>query len=241
MFIQTPPHSKTNDEDYISTVATALKDIRDHKSFHELPGFVYYDRFLRFLNTIGPLNTSCIKVRRFGGVCMRHRYCRQDTCGKGCDVDLMDCLRAFIPFINRFCTGLEKLVLHTKEDRHFERDPSYQIDGMPKSREEAILPFLQNEVRQLSTLKELEVYDGFGSKSLDYAKPTMDWFKDRAAKKARKVREAHIRMQILKAQANEDNVHCAFCGEGHVWVDCYNLCKFCGDFGHFAKTCPHTK
>ncbi|PVH82028.1 hypothetical protein DL98DRAFT_587038 [Cadophora sp. DSE1049] len=115
-------YPETTDDDYMSTVATTLKEIRDQVPFHEPSGFVYYDRFLRFLHTIGPLNATRIKVLRFGGVCKLHRSCYQDTCGKGCNVDLMDCLRAYIPFIKRFCTGLEKLVLHTKEDTRFKSD-----------------------------------------------------------------------------------------------------------------------
>ena len=141
----TVDYPKTTDEGYTATVTTALKDIRDQSPLRELPGFVYYDRFLRFLHTIGPKNASRMKVLRFGGVCMRHMYCPQETCRKECDVDLIGCLRAYIPFIKRFCTGLEKLVLHTKEDKRFEHDPSCYSDSMPKSREEAILSFLQNE------------------------------------------------------------------------------------------------
>jgi hypothetical protein len=40
------------------------------------------------------------------------------------------------------------------------------------------------------------------------------------------------------AIARQKSLCCGFCGEQHIWEECYNLCNFCGGFGHFRKACP---
>lgn len=32
-------------------------------------------------------------------------------------------------------------------------------------------------------------------------------------------------------------LRCGFCGEEHISAECWNLCNFCVDFGHFRKGC----
>ncbi|KAL2065549.1 hypothetical protein VTL71DRAFT_3219 [Oculimacula yallundae] len=207
--------------EYPTTLAFALKQIKDQVPFHELIGCVYYDFFLRFLHTIGCRNAYEIKTLRFGGICNLHTCYTGPNCFKECCVDLVMYLRFYIPFIKIFC-------------------PNWHPEGRPKSQEEAMLPFFLDDVRKLSSLKNLQVIDEDTDECPEFAHPTVDWFKDRAAEKAREDRRGYFRMQILEAKAKEENIHCGFCGEGHVWANCYNLCKFCGEFGHFSKTCPNT-
>lgn len=64
----------------------------------------------------------------------------------------------------------------------------------------------------------------------------MQWFKERAARRAHKKLVADL-AEHQAALVRQSNTHCGFCGEGHVWAECSYLYNFCGGFGHFRKTC----
>lgn len=83
-------------------------------------GWLYFDKFLRFLHTIGVENSALIKRVKFTGIVKLHEcpglcYHRQD----GCADDLLKSLRLYIPFILKFCTKLETLTIKIEEDRDF--------------------------------------------------------------------------------------------------------------------------
>lgn len=164
----------------------------------QLEGWVYHDTFLSFLHTIGPANAALIRELSFGGMCKLHRGCSREYCSKQCDEDLVVSLQYYIPFIKKFCPGLKKLVLYADEDSFYINDPYELSTGKPATREEALLPLLMGDLRQISSLKELEVYDGMctDQSPLAFAEPAIQWFKERAAEEIRSAREEFLRLKL---------------------------------------------
>ncbi|CAG8949941.1 hypothetical protein HYFRA_00004272 [Hymenoscyphus fraxineus] len=39
------------------------------------------------------------------------------------------------------------------------------------------------------------------------------------------------------SNTKEEDPVCDFCGENHVWPDCFNLCNVCGEYGHWGSLC----
>ena len=97
-----------------------------------------------------------------------------------------------------------------------------------------MIPLLENEIRTISTLKEFEIK---GSIDLSFAEPTITWLQERNKRRIREALKGEEDKNPAEVVRSADN-HCGFCGEGHVWAECHNLCNFCGDYGHFRKSCP---
>ncbi|CZR64057.1 uncharacterized protein PAC_13954 [Phialocephala subalpina] len=231
---------------------TAFNHIDKKISRTELPGWMYYDHFIRFLHTIGKKNAALIKSVRFSGTARIHHNCVHELCGKeGCDEDLVAALEVYIPFIRRFCTGLERLSVEAIKDYTYERGVANgfirAITDGPMITEEVFSPLLE-ELKTIDNLKELSIIDDSydsADMGLAFADETVKWVTDRAATRKREQREAYAKAKAeeveiarLTIQVREQNVHCGFCGEGHIWAECWNLCDFCGAFGHFWKACP---
>lgn len=191
-----------------------------------LPGYAYYDHFLRFIHVIGPENAARIKNLNFSGTVIRHRCNEKQRAGKANYDDLLKSMRFYIPFIIEFCKDLEKLVINAAEDTTHE--DTWTIE--PTTHEDAILGFLENDLRNIPTLKVLEVP---GS---SFAEPAIAWFKERAARRMREATEECEKKKLTDLAASL-KAHGRYCGEGHIWAECHNLCNFCGGFGHFRKDC----
>lgn len=71
-----------------------------------LEGFLYYDPFLRYLHTTGPIHASKLKNLEFEGV-IRLYQCEEGDCAV--DVCLMQALYVYVNFIAQFCTAVEKV------------------------------------------------------------------------------------------------------------------------------------
>ncbi|KUJ14260.1 uncharacterized protein LY89DRAFT_736305 [Mollisia scopiformis] len=223
---------------YNNTIfATAISAIRNHIPEQELDGSVYYDHFLRFIYSIGPKNAASIKTLQFGG-CPNIHECHDGVdCYKKCRQDLLNSLRFYIPFINEFCPGLRKLILRVEDDSRYGHGYGRMITTYgPSTSEEAMRPFVENELKAIRNISELVVMNR-GVK-LEWAEDTMKWFADRAEERKRlEWTEEKKRKEANAVRAA--NIICGFCGECHVWAECTNLCSICGKFGHFCKKCPH--
>ena len=71
----------------------------------QLPGYLFYDPFLRFIHFIGPKNSARIKALEFNGIVKRHS-CSSKYCEPSVE-KFITSLCFYIPFIKKFCTGLE--------------------------------------------------------------------------------------------------------------------------------------
>ncbi|KAF7950473.1 hypothetical protein EAE96_007757 [Botrytis aclada] len=189
-----------------SSGTPVLKDCRCAYSYH--------DHFFRFVQAIGREKAGMIKTLQFSGTVILH-VCLGNGSGHGpndaretlCSKDLVDTLHLYIPIINRFCTGLERLVIEVQKDPN----PSWPLllelgflDSGGDVYQQDITSLLEGEIRKLKTVKTLEVYELFEvedaasaaqlsvdnpepkklmkREKLDIAEPTIIWFRDRASK-----------------------------------------------------------
>jgi hypothetical protein len=223
-----------SDPQTLQTIQTGISEIQNQIDYTSLSGWVYYDPFLRFLHSIGPKKFSLIKSLKFSGTVKLH-ICGGDRCNSKCADDLVASLEIYIPIINNLLPNLAKMTINAAKDKLPGPHSFWTGEPLPTF-EERFLNLLEKDIRTISSLKVLEVLDAEGEK-LSFAEPTMMRFKERAAKRAHERLLANL-ADKRAAMVRENNLHCGFCGEGHVWAECYNLCNFCGGFGHFRKTCP---
>jgi hypothetical protein len=144
-------------------------------------------------------------------------------------------LEVYIPIIISLLPNLANVTIYAARDQL--PGPQNLVTGeTPPTFEDRLSQLLEKDIRKISSLKILEVLDAEG-KQLTVAELTVIWFKERAAKRGHAGFLADLAEQ-RSTMVRENSLHCGFCGEGHVWAECYNLCNFCGGFGHFRKTCP---
>lgn len=93
-----------------------IECIQKQAPLRDLPGYVYYDPFLRFLHTIGPDSASRLKNLSFRGTCLRHECLDDCPHSRPCDDGIFESLRIYIPVITRVCTGLEHLSIYVSID-----------------------------------------------------------------------------------------------------------------------------
>ena len=219
-----------------------LEAISRNRPIEELPGWIYQDPFLLFLHTIGMKNCAMIRTLRFSGTVVLH------DCGdehKDCSDDLVHSLRVYLPFFREFCTGLETVIIRVFNDTSF--DPNTETRGslVPETTEEGFKPFLVLKIR---TLRKLEITEYPTNETPDFAKAAIARMADRAKTRmnARAKWEDHLRqlkserdknLQVEIEVAKDMKPSCGFCGEDHIAEECWNLCNFCGEFGHFRKGC----
>jgi hypothetical protein len=180
-------------------VRNAFYEIERRLPIKALTDWVYYDHFLRWLYCIGPKNAALVKTLKFQGTAKLHNCDGMEMTFpcffKPCDYSIVDSLRIYMPFIRKFCTGLEKLTLIVEEDNWAKTRPQDIIDeGFPADREAALRPLLEMEIRQIDSLKELIVLGSWkDTEQLDYARPISEFLEKRG--------EERKRIRIEKAEA----------------------------------------
>ncbi|KAI9645147.1 hypothetical protein NHQ30_005881 [Ciborinia camelliae] len=157
------------------------------------------DHFFRFLHSIGKRNIKFIKTLHFSGTVLLHN-CRvhhfHETSVELCNKDIIDSFKLYIPIINEFCIGLEKLSIEVHEDEYANESTldDLELAGSPAQQfEKRLSILLEQDIRALHSLKTLEIYKTKNTdilnhterEEIDFAEPTIAWFKDRA-----KAREA---------------------------------------------------
>ncbi|CAG8978620.1 hypothetical protein HYALB_00013220 [Hymenoscyphus albidus] len=210
----------------------ALVQIQHQWPLPMLEGFVYYDPFLRYLHTIGPIHAAKMKNLEFEGVIRLHQ-CEDKNCQA--DACLMQCLNVYVHFIAKFCRSIEKVEIHTVLDQHFDEPVGEFLHPWgPGTIEETLDHVLEAYVQRIPTLKEFVVYDSFGNRVIDWSLELdgLKRFIENASGGTRWRRDEPV------AVAVQDNVQkCGFCKEDHATEECFNLCAFCGRFGHWKRTC----
>lgn len=190
-------------------VDVGIWEIKSQIELTSLSGWVYYDPFLRFLHTIGPTKFPLIKTIRFSGTVKLHE-CQWEVCRGKCDDDLVMCLQLYIPIIQSLLPNLEKIILYASKDvrpdppaeddeEDAEEDDGNKDKKEPPTCESRLLALLENEMRTLSTIKSLEVFDIWHNR-IELAEPTMRWFKERAARRAHKKLVADLAEQLAGAK-----------------------------------------
>ncbi|KAN0106129.1 hypothetical protein V8E51_009005 [Hyaloscypha variabilis] len=173
----------------------AVQFIESSVDSHQLPGYIYYDHFLRFLHFIGPKNATRLRTLEFRGFVKRHP-CRDKFCAQKGE-EFIHSMRFYTLFINKFCRGVEKIILHADEDTFYCYGGPVAVDDIaPPTHKEAMLPFLENELRTIQTLKVLEIVDINKVPDTSYAEPTIAWLKERHARQIREDREAEAKRKF---------------------------------------------
>lgn len=124
------------------------------------------------LHTIGPGAASCIRDLTLRGVVSRHPNVAPQARVKGKmrGGDLVQLLRLYTPFLVQLCTGLKKLTLEIEHDPmldHEYMNAILRVNLDPQdavSLEDRLLPVLENELRALDSLVELNIVDVDGMK-----------------------------------------------------------------------------
>ncbi|KAM0192143.1 hypothetical protein ACHAPC_001984 [Botrytis cinerea] len=174
--------------------------------------YSYHDHFFRFLQAIGTEKARMLKTLKFSGTVVLHICDRRGSIHNPnnstrslCSKDLVDTLCLYIPIINRFCTGLERLVIEVQKDPHPDWSLLLNLGDLDSGRsvhQKYITSLLEGDLRKLKTVKILEVYQVSEVKdatpaaepsidkpepkklmikeTLDIAEPTIAWFRDRA-------------------------------------------------------------
>ncbi len=118
--------------------------------------------------------------------------------------------------------------------------------GHPFNCEEALRSLLENEIRDIESLKELVILPGGWRPlrvdlNLVLLSPTVERLKARTQKRAYDiVEEMRLKLEAEEAGKDEARVACNFCVERHLWVHCHNLCNFCGEYGNFSQHLPNS-
>lgn len=213
-----------------------------------LPDFVHHDPFLRFLHSIGPSNAALLKSMQFGGVALiEHTSAEHNNPNAEwlhCDHALLSSLRIYIPFIRKFCTSVGRIVIHTLPDDRAAvllQNLAPQSNNEPKQltpMEQALREFFEVDIRQITSLKEVVLLDTWDKPNFEeiIIKPTIDFLKERTNKRDGELWTLATMATTARYRKNLAST-CAFCAEDHIWPECHNLCSYCGDFGHWRKSC----
>ncbi|KAF8850569.1 hypothetical protein BDZ45DRAFT_769605 [Acephala macrosclerotiorum] len=143
----------------VPDIESVFTSIASRSPVEDLPDYVYFDPFLRFIYSIGPTTAALIKTLKFDGLVKLHK-CRAKECRK-CGEDLVSSLVLYAPFIRKFCTGVENLVVVIDKDVKATELPKNGKTGevILKEKHEQALELLLEVVRGITTLKELIVLE----------------------------------------------------------------------------------
>ncbi len=222
----------------LSDPNTTINEIAKRVPLERLSGYNYYSPFARFLHKIGTENAARLKILKFEGIVELHNplaHYLKFPSSENTRWRLSPVLMAlYIPLIVEFCPHLESLVIIVFEDNICQNDPGCVTW---ETRDQALLRVLE-EVRKIPSLKVLEVFDDSDhTNTLPIADETVEWLNNRSAERERRLRQDKWEDERVQKQLGETKVECDFCGEGHVWTECYNLCNFCGEYGHKRQDC----
>lgn len=103
------------------SLQNGIKDINIAAPLNRQTGWVYYDPFLRFIDSIRATNFVFIRCRRFSGTVLQHRCTRHEN-GAVCDDDLVASLQVYIPVMIRLLPNIERLTISTHMDHELERE-----------------------------------------------------------------------------------------------------------------------
>ncbi|KAH6715927.1 hypothetical protein BKA61DRAFT_672209 [Leptodontidium sp. MPI-SDFR-AT-0119] len=202
------PHQPQVDGAWLSKVNSAIGQVKHQVVLKLLPGWVAYDDFLRFLWTIGPEKAALLKSLKFRGLVKIHS-CGGAYCANCRETGLLDSLRLYIHFLLKLCPRVETLTIYPSEDTRFERNPQMLPAGHPTTRDEALIQLLENEIRQIPGLKELnvlkEIYnsdDGqYSEEPLECAEATRAWLKERHIRNVRQYCEEAMAKHISEIES----------------------------------------
>ncbi|TGO55331.1 hypothetical protein BCON_0093g00030 [Botryotinia convoluta] len=170
------------------SISKAIQQLQSKAIVTSIPGWCYYDPFVRFLYHVRLRNSTFIKKLRFEGTIMAHE-CSRNTCRLQCDDDFITSIKCYIPFINTFCPGLHELTLEVDAD-HWGALPTPARRQIEFNR--IFSQLLENKIRELKTVRVFKVVaakpprDHYQKADVSIARDTIQWFKERETARVEK-------------------------------------------------------
>ncbi|KAF7928068.1 uncharacterized protein EAE97_009866 [Botrytis byssoidea] len=167
-------------DDWNHEIGKGISQIQDPSTVDRM-SWLYYDPFLRFLQTIGLKNAALLKTIHFTGMIRTtvNPLIRGHNVSPQPD-DMRMSLQICVKFINQFCPGMQQITLniHPDENKYW----SFEVD---------LVSLLGDHIRELKTVKTLILRTVSMSEPEKYvlmkfalATETMQWFADRSARRA---------------------------------------------------------
>ncbi|KAM0125039.1 hypothetical protein ACHAP3_010011 [Botrytis cinerea] len=163
------------------SISKAIQQFQSRAIITSIPGWCYYDPFVRFLYHVRLRNSIFIKKLRFEGTIKAHE-CGRNTCRLQCDDDFIPSIKCYIPFINALCPGLHELTLEVDIDHwgalSTPADRQLEFDRL-------LSKLLEKEARELKTVRLLNVVaaeppSNHNQKAdVSIARDATQWFRER--------------------------------------------------------------
>ncbi|TGO33239.1 hypothetical protein BHYA_0258g00060 [Botrytis hyacinthi] len=160
--------------DWSNEIGKGISQIQDPSTVDRM-SWLYYDPFLRFLQTI-----ALLKTFKFTGMIRTtaNPLVRGHSASPPPD-DIRISLQIYVKFINQFCPGIQQITLNIHPDEN--KAGSFEVD---------LFPLLEDHIRELKTVKTLILRTIDRSEPEKYvpmkfslATETMKCFADRIARR----------------------------------------------------------
>ncbi|CAG8950200.1 hypothetical protein HYFRA_00008437 [Hymenoscyphus fraxineus] len=212
-------------EDWLGQVNEGICQIQHRRPPLMLQQWIYLDRFLRFLSTIGPDNSAHLRTLIFDGG-RGHVACSCDVnCTDECKEELANKFKTYNLFIQKLCTGLTRLVIYVPGENRVTPDLDQMCCGLDSLESVEVIQYNSNYGAGLSSEKWIPDAD---------AAPIIE----QILQQKKELRQSKLISNGAPSGIPPTEKKCDFCGEAnHVWAECHNLCGVCGEFGHFRSSC----
>lgn len=201
-WLRQPIYGPGNTRGWVRSVNKVISCIKTQSNLKDLPAWAWCDPFVRFLFTIGPDNSAELQRLNFSGQVKSYSSIRYTDRHE----DFVQSMRIYIYIINILCPKVWKvtLVAWGENDKLIDENDGKCLTDFEKS----LAMFLETEFRDLRYVREVAVYGTndmsetqkggcsynscqgrmhsfcdpivTGRGTLAFAKPTMDWFVNRA-------------------------------------------------------------
>ncbi|THV44596.1 hypothetical protein BGAL_0610g00030 [Botrytis galanthina] len=176
-WLRQPIYDPGNTRGWVRSVNKAISCIKTQSNLKDLPAWAWCDPFVRFLFTIGPDNSAELQRLNFSGQVKSYSSIRYTDRHE----DFVQSMRIYIYIINILCPKVWKVTLVAWGENDILGDEN---DGKCLTAfEKSLAMFLETEFRDLSCQGRMHSFCDpivTGRGTLVFAKPTMDWFVNRA-------------------------------------------------------------
>ena len=197
----------------------AILQLSTRARLNQLEGWAFNDRFIRFLYIIGPQNAARLKHITFSSPLNFHS-CEHMRCRSPCKPNLPILLRHYIAFLSILCLKLEKLTFNVYNDG-YAVGPSNTSPEFDAAIQESLSPILEKELREIKSLKEVELHGDYDPTDKDLVEETNRWLAERETCRIRALGALHVE-RAKSATKTEDmaDSNCVSDSEDEMYFGC---------------------